>query len=162
MDNHSAIDGGSSEGMGEVDNAPLPPVSAPDTFEPMGDNGENDNSFNDNNNELPPLDNNDNGDENFNDDNDSLEGSNNSEDDELQDILSNLSIEDKAAVTKYAKSMMKQKENDMPNESRKSIAKLIDETFNDIIKDTTSQADRKKKELPKQYQNVDMPFKSPY
>lgn len=160
MDNYSAIDGGSSEGMGEVDNAPLPPVSAPDTFEPMGDNGEDDSSFN--HNELPPLANNDNGDEKFNDDNDSLDGSNNSEDDELQDILSNLSIEDKAAVTKYAKSMMKQKENDMPNENRKSIAKLIDETFNDIIKDTTFQTDRKKKELPKRYQNVDMPFKSPY
>ena len=94
----------------------------------------------------------------------------NSDDDELMDILNSLSIEDKAAVTKYAKSMaddskggdeMPQDNGEMPMESRKSMKTIIDEVLNDVVNDRKSMK-RQNKDLPKEYRNAEMPFKSPF
>jgi hypothetical protein len=146
--------GGDMDGMGDLDNAPMPPMgpddmgmdnpNAMDGADPMG--------------EDPMADG-------------GMDGSNamGGEDDELMDIINGLSIEDKAAVTKYAKSMADDSNGEetpdmggeMPMESRRNIRNLIDEVINDVL-DNREGTKRPEKKLPKQYRNVEMPFKSPF
>lgn len=88
------------------------------------------------------------------------------DDDEIMDIINSLSIEDKAAVEKYAKSMADDSSNDsndnMPMESRyRSIKSMIDETISSYLYDDDDEEDRTQK-LPKEYNGFKSPFKSPY
>ena len=146
--------GGDVDGMGDLDNAPMPPMGPDDMgmddpnamggAEPMGEDPMADGSMDDPN---------------------AMGG----EDDELMDIINGLSIEDKAAVTKYAKSMADDSNGEetpdmggeMPMESRRNIRNLIDEVINDVL-DNREGTKRPEKKLPKQYRNVEMPFKSPF
>lgn len=92
----------------------------------------------------------------------------NRDDDELMDIVNNLSVEDKAAVIKYARSMEGDSEeqenqdidNDMPMESRARYRSVIDEVMNDVVNDRKG-TKRPNKKLPRQYRDCEMPFKSP-
>ncbi len=94
----------------------------------------------------------------------------NGDDDELMNIINNLSIEDKAAVTKYAKSMADGSNNDketpqmdseMPMEGKRSLRDIIDETINSIINDEPSGTKRLDKKSPKKYRHLgNNPFKS--
>lgn len=129
--------GGDMDGMGDLDNAPIPPMGA-DNIGMDGQMG------------SP----------------DDMGG----EDDELMDIINSLSIEDKAAVTKYAKSMANNSEGGempqddmgaMPMESKKSINNIIDETINDVL-DNQEGAKRPEKKLPKEYRHMKSPFISPF
>lgn len=143
--------GGNMDGMGDLDNAPMPPMGSDDMgmkdpmAEPMG--GEEPNDMG----------------------NDQL--MDNGDDDELMNVFNNLSMEDKAAVIKYAKSMedngsseeMPQDDGGMmPMESRKSMRSIIDETINDVLNDKREGTERPKKDLPKEYRGMKNPFKSPY
>jgi hypothetical protein len=88
------------------------------------------------------------------------------EDDELTNIINNLSIEDKAAVTKYAKSMVDDSSDEggiMP-ESRFSFSRIIDETLNSIMyKKKDNGIKRPEKKLnSRQRDNKSLPFVSPY
>lgn len=114
---------------------------------------------------LPPMDDgdsdgiNDDGADGNSDDNSNLE------DNELMDIINSLSIEDKAAVEKYAKSMVDDDKSsasdDMPMESRASRFKnLVDETINSFLYDDDE--DDRVERLPKEYKSLSNPFKSPY
>jgi hypothetical protein len=145
--------GGDMDGMGDLDNAPMPPMGPDDMGmddhmgeDPNGMGGEDqmaDGGMNDPN---------------------AMGG-----DDELMNIINGLSIEDKAAVTKYAKSMADDSNGEetpdmggeMPMESRRNIRNLIDEVINDVL-DNREGTKRPEKKLPKQYRNVEMPFKSPF
>lgn len=95
----------------------------------------------------------------------------NGDDDELMNIINNLSIEDKAAVTKYAKSMANGSDNDeetpqmdgeMPMEDKRRLRDVIDETINSIINgDTNKGVERKDKKSPRKYRHLrNNPFKS--
>jgi hypothetical protein len=157
--------GGDMDGMGDLDNAPMPPMG-PDSMggDPMADpmGGATDNMGNE-----PPMDAPMGG-----EDPNAMGG----EDDELMNIINGLSIEDKAAVTKYAKSMADNSEGaedpviggealdmggEMPMESRKGMRNIIDEVINDVI-DNKEGTKRPEKKMPKQYRNMEMPFKSPF
>ena len=130
------------DGMGDLDNAPMPPMGADDMGMggPMGDE--------------PPMD-----DPNMG----------NGEDDELMNIINNLSIEDKAAVTKYAKSMADDSNGgneepqdmggDMSMESRRSLKNIIDEALNDVINDREG-TKRDERKLPKNLRKSGSPFTS--
>jgi hypothetical protein len=154
------------DGMGELDNAPMPPTG-PDPMggedpmaDPMGG------SMDDMGGE-PPMD-------------DSMGGEDpnamGGEDDELMDIINGLSIEDKAAVTKYAKSMVDDSNGaedpmmggdapdmsgNMPMESRLGMRNIIDEVINDVL-DGKEGRKRLEKKMPRQYRDKEMPFKSPF
>ena len=146
--------GGGMDGMGDLDNAPMPPMGPDD----MGMDGPNAMGGADPMGEDPMTD-------GGMDDPNAMGG----EDDELMDIINGLSIEDKAAVTKYAKSMADDSNGEetpdmggeMPMESRRNIRNLIDEVINDVL-DNREGTKRPEKKLPKQYRNVEMPFKSPF
>lgn len=162
------------DGMGEMDNAPLPPESAqvhePSMDnEPMGDmnepiGGNHDDGF-DGNDDMNHDDGFDSDDDMNHDDEpqDMHAPEDNGDDSELMDIIDNLSIEDKAAVVKYAKSMMNDESDDngITQESYRNMRGLIDETFNDIINGEKYKT-RDKKDLPKSYRKMNNPFKSPY
>jgi len=140
------------DGMADVDNAPMPPMGADNMgMEDPNMGGE------------MPMDN-----------QDPMGGEdpnvmNGGEDDELMDIINNLSIEDKAAVTKYAKSMADDSEGgedpnmggEMPMESIRSIKSIIDETINDVLDDREG-TKRPEKKMPRQYKGMSSPFKSPF
>lgn len=118
-------------------------------------------------NDFPPMDDNEPNDmdDEHGEGSEGLDDQESSDDSELMDIINGLSIEDKAAVEKYAKSMSDDKDdtpsNDMPMESRKSYFKnLVDETINSYLYDDDDE-DRVER-LPKEYKNLDSPFKSPY
>ena len=91
------------------------------------------------------------------------------EDDELMNIINGLSIEDKAAVTKYAKSMADDSEGaedpmmggEMPMESKRGMKNIIDEVLNDVL-DNKEGTKRPEKKMPRQYRDMEMPFKSPF
>lgn len=89
------------------------------------------------------------------------------DDDEIMDIINSLSIEDKAAVEKYAKSMADDSSDNssndsMPMESRyRSIKSVIDETISSYLYDDDNEEERMQK-LPKEYKGFKSPFKSPY
>ena len=157
------------DGMGDLDNAPMPPMGADDVDmgepngigdDPMGGGGMPEGP---DMGEEPPMD----GEPPM----DEPDDMGNSEDDELMDIINNLSIEDKAAVTKYAKSMVDDSEGgdeepqdmggDMPMESRRRLKSIIDEALNDVLDDREG-IKRPETKLPKQYRNIEHPFKSPF
>ena len=135
--------GGNMDGMGDLDNAPMPPMG-PDNMggeDPMG-------GAPDDMGGEPPMD---------------------GEDDELMNIINGLSIEDKAAVTKYAKSMADDSEGaedpmmggEMPMESKRGMKSIIDEVLNDVL-DNQEGTKRPEKKMPRQYRDMEMPFKSPF
>lgn len=112
-----------------------------------------------------------------------METGGNQEDDELMNVINSLSMEDKAAVLKYAKSMSDGNEgaemptdaemggdpgvaapdqNQMP-ESRGLFGKIIDETINSIKGKKDNGIKRPEKDLSKKYRDKkDNPFVSPY
>ena len=139
--------------MGELDNAPMPPMGADDMGgeDPMGldpmANGE------------PPMD-------------DPMGGEApdmGGDDNELDSIVGGMSTEDKAAVIKYAKSMADDAEGEMPQDPMggmpmESITRykgIIDEVINDVL-DNQDGTKRPSKKLPKEYKGMKSPFKSPY
>lgn len=144
--------GGNMDGMGGLDNTPVPPMGADDMG--MGDpnamGGEDPNAMG--------------GEEPMGDDQMGM-----GDDDELMNIINGLSIEDKAAVTKYAKSMADDSEgsmpqddgNAMPMESKKGFNNIINEVINDVLDDRES-TKRPEKKLPKAYRGMSSPFKSPF
>ena len=135
--------GGDMDGMGDLDNAPMPPMGPDDMGgeDPMG-------GAPDDMGGEPPMD---------------------GEDDELMNIINGLSIEDKAAVTKYAKSMADDSEgaedqmmgDEMPMESKRGMKSIIDEVLNDVL-DNQEGTKRPEKKMPRQYRDMEMPFKSPF
>ena len=154
--------GGDMDGMGDLDNAPMPPMGPDDMGgeDPMG-------GAPDDMGGEPPMD-----DPMGGEDPNAMGG----EDDELMNIINSLSIEDKAAVTKYAKSMADDSEGaedpmmggdaqdmggDMPMESRKGMKSIIDEVINDVL-DNKEGTKRPEKKMPRQYRDMEMPFKSPF
>ena len=157
--------GGDMDGMGDLDNAPMPPMGADNMGgeDPMSDpmGGAPDNMGG----ESPMDDPMGGGDTN------AMGG----EDDELMNIINGLSIEDKAAVTKYAKSMANDSEGgedpmmgsapdmggEMPMESRRNVRSIIDEVLNDVL-DNKEGTKRPEKKMPRQYRDMEMPFKSPF
>ena len=87
------------------------------------------------------------------------------EDDELTNIINGLSIEDKAAVLKYAKSMASESEGaqqpQMPTESR-----MVRTTMREMLNSTSlppedRKTERKERKLPKKV-SKSSPFVSPY
>ena len=134
--------GGDMDGMGDLDNAPMPPMGPDDMGgeDPMG-------GAPDDMGGEPPMD-----DPMGGEDPNAMGG----EDDELMNIINGLSIEDKAAVTKYAKSMANDSEGgedpmmgsapdmggEMPMESRRSMKSIIDEVIDDVFKSTKRDEDR--------------------
>lgn len=148
------------DGMGDLDNAPIPPMGA-DGME-MGDD------------EMMGDPNAMGDDPNAMDGESPMEDPNmgNGEDDELMNIINSLSIEDKAAVTKYAKSMADDSESgeepnamggEMPMESRTRLKNIIDEVLNDVIDDGEG-TKRPEKKMPKEYRRwgTKTPFESPF
>lgn len=135
--------GGDMDGMGDLDNAPMPPMGPDDMGgeDPMG-------GAPDDMGGEPPMD---------------------GEDDELMNIINGLSIEDKAAVTKYAKSMADDSEGaedpmmggEMPMESKRGMKSIIDEVLNDVL-DNQEGTKRPEKKMPRQYRDMEIPFKSPF
>ena len=135
--------GGDMDGMGDLDNAPMPPMGLDDMGgeDPMG-------GAPDDMGGEPPMD---------------------GEDDELMNIINGLSIEDKAAVTKYAKSMADDSEgaedpmmgDEMPMESKRGMKSIIDEVLNDVL-DNQEGTKRPEKKMPRQYRDMEIPFKSPF
>lgn len=159
--------GGNMDGMGDLDNAPTPPMGADDMGmdNSMGEEPPMDNMGG----EEPPMDNMGGEDPNVMGGPDDM---GNGEDDELMSIINNLSIEDKAAVTKYAKSMADNSASDedsmggapdmggeMPMESRVNYKRIIDEVIEDMF-DNKDGTKRDKKELPKAYHR-ESPFTNP-
>ena len=150
--------------MGDLDNAPMPPMS-PDggMDDSMGDEGPDDMGG------EPPIGGEDpmGGDEPMDDPMggegpDDMGG--NSDDDELMSIIDGMSTEDKAAVIKYAKSMVNdepQGGDEMPMESFRHYKGIIDEVINDVLDDQEG-ITRPSKKLPKEYKGMRSPFKSPY
>ena len=90
------------------------------------------------------------------------------DDDEIMNIINSLSIEDKAAVEKYAKSMVDDSSDNssndsMPMESRyRSIKSVIDETISSYLYDDYDDEEERMQKLPKEYKGFKSPFKSPY
>ena len=90
------------------------------------------------------------------------------DDDEIMNIINSLSIEDKAAVEKYAKSMTDDSSDNssndsMPMESRyRSIKPIIDETISSYLYDDDDDEEERMQKLPKEYKGFKSPFKSPY
>jgi hypothetical protein len=157
--------GGDMDGMGDMDNAPMPPMGADDMGmeDPMG--GEDPNAMGGEDpmgGGEPPM----NGDDDPMGGEDSPMGG--SDDDELMSIVDGMSTEDKAAVIKYAKSMADDSEGsedpmggEMPMESRHSFRNIIDETINDVL-DSKEGTKRPEKRMPKEYRGMTSPFKSPF
>ena len=144
--------------MGDLDNAPMPPMGADDMGmnDPMG-GGE------------PPMD-----DPNAMSDQNPMGGGDpnamgaeNPEDDELNNIVDGMSAEDKAAVVKYAKSIADDsnaapQDGGMPMESTFNYKGIIDEVINDVLNDYEG-TKRPEKAMPKEYRNQPLtPFQSPY
>ena len=142
------------DGMGDLDNTPMPPMGADDMgmddpnamADPMGGEGQDD--------MAAPMG--------------GMDEPMGGEDDELMNIINGLSIEDKAAVTKYAKSMadssneeIPQDDGGMPMESKMRMKHIIDEALNDVL-DNREGTKRPKKDLPKEYRRMVSPFKSPF
>ena len=142
------------DGMGDLDNAPMPPMGADDMG--MGDP-------NAMGGEMPMDDPNAMGEEDPN-------AMNGSDDDELMNIVNGMSTEDKAAVIKYAKSMADDSEGaapqdpsmggEMPMESKKGMRNIIDEVINDLLDDNEG-TKRPEKKMSRDYRGKTMPFKSP-
>lgn len=132
------------DGMGDLDNAPMPPMGTDD----MGMNGPMGGG-------EPPMD------------DPNAIGAENPEDDELNNIVDGMSAEDKAAVVKYAKSIADDsnaapQDGGMPMESTFNYKGIIDEVINDVLNDYEG-TKRPEKVMPKEYRNQPLtPFQSPY
>lgn len=86
------------------------------------------------------------------------------EDDELTNLLDGMSIEDKAAVTKYAKSIADDgtQGGEPQQESRKRFRNVVDETINSVIDDYKG-TKRDEKKIPSKYRDKkNNPFVSPF
>lgn len=136
--------------MGELDNAPMPPMGADDMGmeDPMGD------APDDMGGGEPPMGGED----------PSMGGG---DDDELMNIVNDMSTEDKAAVIKYAKSIADDSEGGMPQdggmpmESVRNYKGIIDEVINDVL-DGQEGTKRPSKKIAKEYKGMNSPWKSPY
>lgn len=137
--------------MGDLDNAPMPPMGADDMGmnDPMNDPmGGGEPPMDD---QQPPMDN---------------EMGGNPEDDELNSIVDGMSAEDKAAVVKYAKSIADDsnatpQDGGMPMESTFNYKGIIDEVINDVLDDYEG-TKRLEDTMPKEYRNQPItPFQSP-
>ena len=136
--------GGSMDGMGDLDNAPMPPMGAEDMGmeDPNAMGGE------------PPME----------EPNGEAPMGGSLEDDELDSIVNGMSAEDKAAVVKYAKSIADDaapQGGEMPMESTINYKGIIDEVINDVL-DNQEGTKRPGKKTPKEYNGMKSPFKSPY
>ena len=152
------------DGMGDLDNAPMPPMGADNNgmgdpmgggqdpmADPMGGDPNDAGGTDPMGGEQPPM------------------GGGDSDDDELMSIVDGMSAEDKAAVIKYAKSMADDSQGaqdpnmggEMPMESRRSFKSIIDETINDVL-DSKDGTKRPEKRMAKQYEGMVNPFKSPF
>lgn len=144
--------GGDMDGMGDLNNAPMPPMGADNMGmeDPMG--GADPNAMGGQDpmgGEQPPM--------------------NGGDDEELMNIVDGMSTEDKAAVIKYAKSMADDSQGaedpnmggEMPMESIHSFKDIIDETINDVLNDKEG-TKRHEKKMPKEYKGIKSPFKSPF
>lgn len=128
--------------MGELDNAPMPPMGADDMGmeDPMGG------ALDDMGGEEPSM---------------------GGDDDELMNIVNDMSTEDKAAVIKYAKSIVDDSEggapqdDGMPMESVRNYKGIIDEVINDVL-DNQEGTKRPSKKIAKEYEGMKSPWKSPY
>lgn len=155
--------GGDMDGMDDMD-APMPPMGSDD----MGDDPGMDDPMGDDIGGAPDDMGGDPGMDDMGSPDD-MGGS--SEDDELMDIINSLSIEDKAAVTKYAKSMADEGGSEKPEmgddmmpESRHNFKRIIDETLNSIIdKKSDNGIKRPGKKLSSKFRdNKTNPFVSPF
>lgn len=141
--------GGGFEDMGDLDNDSMPPMGT-DAMDGMDDM----------NMQEPPMG-----------DSANVEEPN-GDDQELMDIINSLSIEDKAAVEKYAKSMVDnnneapaEEQQPMPMEGKRGLRNIIDETIKEVLNGSDDDEEprvRKDDKLPKAYKNREMPFKSQY
>jgi hypothetical protein len=146
------------DGMGDLDNAPMPPMGTDDKGmnDPMG-GGE---PLMDDPNAMSDQDPMGGGDPN-------AMGAENPEDDELNNIVDGMSAEDKAAVVKYAKSIADDsnaapQDGGMPMESTSNYKGIIDEVINDVLNDYEG-TKRPENVMPKEYRNQPLtPFQSPY
>ena len=98
----------------------------------------------------------------------------NQDDDELMNIIGNLSVEDKAAVLKYAKSMAEDNPETAPSEelpadpnqmpeSRELVGGIVDETINSTKGKRETGMKRPEKGLSDKYNGKKRnPFVSPY
>lgn len=138
--------------MGELDNAPMPPMGADDMGmeEPMGgapDDMGGEDPMGGDMSQDPSM--------------------GNGEDDELMNIVNDMSTEDKAAVIKYAKSIADDSDGGMPQdggmpmESVRNYKGIIDEVINDVL-DNQEGTKRPSKKIPKEYEEMKSPWKSPY
>lgn len=143
------------DGMDDMDNAPMPPMGADDMSgeDPIGG------GMDDMGGDMPQgpddmgVDPNDDMGDNMPQGPDEMEGG--EDKNELMGIFDNLSVEDKAAVIKYAKSMSNDEGedeapsmgNEMPMESRRKYKRIIDETINDVLDDYEG-TKRPQKKLP--------------
>ena len=143
--------------MGDLDNAPMPPIGPDGNMgmnDPMG--GE-DPSMG----AEPPMG----GPEDMGGQDPSMGGG---DDDELMNIVNGMSTEDKAAVIKYAKSMVDDSasgdDGGMMPESKFSFSRIIDETLGSLLdKKKDNGIERPGKKLnSKQRGNKSNPFVSPY
>lgn len=149
--------GGDVDGMGDLDNAPIPPMGADNNGMGMEDPMGGDPNAMQDPNAMGGDPNMDMGGEPMMDDQNAM-----GDDDELMNIINGLSIEDKAAVTKYAKSMVDNSEGDeMPMESKKNIKSIIDEVIGDVLSDTEG-TKRPEAKMPRKYRPMTTPFKSPF
>ena len=156
--------------MGDLDNAPMPPMGADDDMgmdDPMGG------APDDMGGDEPPMEGPDDmggedpmgGPDDMGDDEPPMGGD--SDDDELMSIVDGMSTEDKAAVIKYAKSMVDDSSDDMPQdggmpmESFRSYKRVIDEVINDVL-DKQEGTTRPGKKTPKEYNGMKSPWKAPY
>ena len=157
--------------MGDLDNAPMPPMGADDDMgmdDPMGG------APDDMGGDEPPMGGPDDmgeedpmgGPDDMGGDEPPMGGD--SDDDELMNIVDGMSTEDKAAVIKYAKSMVNDSEDnipsasdEMPMESVRNYKGIIDEVINDVL-DNQEGTKRPGKRIPKEYNGMKSPFKSPY
>ena len=124
--------GGELDGMGDLEDAPVPPMGS----------------------DLPPMDN----EPQAPMEEPMEEPQGGGDDAELEQVIDSLPMEKKAAVLKYAKSMADSNE-PQPMEGKKTIKSIIDETISDIL--NGDEEEREKKELPKEYDGMESPFKAP-
>ena len=146
LDNPPLPPSDADNGMGE------PPMEGPDGSEPPMDE--------------PPMDQGD-------------EPKADGDDQELMDIINSMSVEDKAAVMKYAKSIADDNGGDEPSDEPigseppmdqeppkvESRMSRIDAIIDEAIMEAAGQEDSRKrndKRMPKEYEGMESPFKSPF
>lgn len=79
------------------------------------------------------------------DGNDEMDGdmSDNGGNHEIDKIFDKLDTEKKAAVIKYAKSMVNDSDDEMKSEGRKRLGNIVNEIVNDVISDRKNKDDKK-------------------